>query len=111
MNEAVDVPVWIVQPVDRPGIPMKKLCLNKFFGYRRKVEEVVRTFYFDQPEKLPTTLRLHFDRDEMLAYVSWAARGRRGDCAQDSCPRKFFKGIEDFQTGPPEMPVVAGDNS
>jgi hypothetical protein len=28
-----------------------------------------------------------------------------------SCPRKFFEWIEDFQTGPSEVPVVAGDNS
>jgi len=27
------------------------------------------------------------------------------------CLRKFFEWIEDFQTGPAEVPVVAGDNS
>jgi hypothetical protein len=36
---------------------------------RRNVREVVKAFYFDQPEKLPTTLRLHFVRDEVLAYA------------------------------------------
>jgi predicted RNase H-like HicB family nuclease len=36
---------------------------------RQNVWEVVRAFYFDRPEKLPTTLRLHLVRDEVLAYT------------------------------------------
>jgi len=36
---------------------------------RQNVREVVRAFYFDQPDKLPTTLRLHLVRDEVLAYA------------------------------------------
>ena len=34
---------------------------------RSNVREAVRGFYFDQPEKLPTRLRLHLVRDEVLA--------------------------------------------
>ncbi len=34
---------------------------------RANVKEVVRAFYFDQPEKLPSWIRLHLVRDEMLA--------------------------------------------
>ena len=34
---------------------------------RNNVQEVVRAFYFDQPEKLPARLRLHLVRDEVLA--------------------------------------------
>jgi predicted RNase H-like HicB family nuclease len=37
--------------------------------FRQNVREVVRAFYFDQPDKLPTTLRLHLVRDEVLAYA------------------------------------------
>jgi predicted RNase H-like HicB family nuclease len=36
---------------------------------RENVKEVVRAFYFDQPDKLPTTIRLHLVRDEALAYA------------------------------------------
>jgi len=32
------------------------------------VQDVVRAFYFDQPEKLPATIRLHLVRDEVLAW-------------------------------------------
>ena len=33
---------------------------------RQNVREVVKAFYFDQPDKLPVTLRLHLGRDEAL---------------------------------------------
>ena len=36
---------------------------------RRNVQEVVRAFYFDQPEKIPATIRLHLVRDEVLAVA------------------------------------------
>lgn len=36
---------------------------------RHNVQEVVRAFYFDQPEKLPATIRLHLLRDEVLAVA------------------------------------------
>lgn len=36
---------------------------------RSNVQEVVRAFYFDQPEKLPATIRLHLVRDEVLAVA------------------------------------------
>ena len=36
---------------------------------RHNVKEVVRAFYFDQPDKLPTTIRLHLVKDEVLAYA------------------------------------------
>ncbi len=36
---------------------------------RRNVQEVVRGFYFDQPDKLPATIRLHLVRDEVLAVA------------------------------------------
>ena len=36
---------------------------------RQNVREVVKAFYFDQPDQLPTTLRLHMVRDEVLAYA------------------------------------------
>jgi hypothetical protein len=36
---------------------------------RRNVQDVVRGFYFDAPEKLPTTIRLHLVRDEVLAVA------------------------------------------
>jgi len=32
----------------------------------QNVREVVKAFYFDQPDKLPVTLRLHLGRDEVL---------------------------------------------
>jgi predicted RNase H-like HicB family nuclease len=34
---------------------------------RENVREVVKAFYFDQPDKLPATIRLHLVRDEVLA--------------------------------------------
>ncbi len=34
---------------------------------RRNVQEVVRAFYFDQPAKLPQSIRLHLVRDEVLS--------------------------------------------
>lgn len=36
---------------------------------RRNVQEVVRAYYFDQPEKLPATIRIHLVRDEVLAVA------------------------------------------
>jgi hypothetical protein len=36
---------------------------------RHNVKEVVRAFYFDQLDKLPTTIRLRLVRDEVLAYA------------------------------------------
>lgn len=36
-------------------------------GLRANVQKVVKAFYFDQPEKLPTSIRLHLVRDEVLA--------------------------------------------
>lgn len=36
---------------------------------RRNVQEVVRAFYFDQPKKLPDTIRLHMVRDEVVAVA------------------------------------------
>ena len=36
---------------------------------RRNVQEVVRAFYFDQPNKRPATIRLHLVRDEVLAVA------------------------------------------
>jgi hypothetical protein len=36
---------------------------------RRNVREVVRAFYFDQPQKLPSTIRLHLVRDEALSLA------------------------------------------
>jgi hypothetical protein len=36
---------------------------------RKNVREAVRAFYFDEPDKLPTTLRLRLVRDEVLAYA------------------------------------------
>jgi predicted RNase H-like HicB family nuclease len=34
---------------------------------RRNVQEAVRGFYFDQPQKLPSAIRLHLVRDEVVA--------------------------------------------
>src|SRR5437016_11645410 len=36
---------------------------------RRNAQEVVRAFYFDQPEKLPARIRLHLVPDEVLAIA------------------------------------------
>ncbi len=35
---------------------------------RQNVKEVVRAFYFDQPERLPASIRLRLVKDEVLAY-------------------------------------------
>jgi predicted RNase H-like HicB family nuclease len=40
---------------------------NTWEELRKNVREVVRAFYFDQPEKLPSRIRLHLVRDEVLA--------------------------------------------
>jgi len=34
---------------------------------RNNVKEVVHAYYFDQPEKIPHSIRLHLVRDEVLA--------------------------------------------
>ena len=36
---------------------------------RQNVKEVVRAFYFDQPDKLPDSIRLRLVKDEVLAYA------------------------------------------
>jgi predicted RNase H-like HicB family nuclease len=36
---------------------------------RQNVKEVVRAFYFDQPDKLPASIRLRLVKDEVLAFV------------------------------------------
>ena len=36
---------------------------------RQNVKEVVRAFYFDQPERLPASIRLRLVKDEVLAYA------------------------------------------
>jgi predicted RNase H-like HicB family nuclease len=40
---------------------------NTWEELRKNVREVVRAFYFDQPGKLPASIRLHLVRDEVLA--------------------------------------------
>ena len=40
---------------------------NTWEELRANVREVVKAFYFDQPEKLPSAIRLHLVRDEVLA--------------------------------------------
>ncbi len=40
---------------------------NTWEELRHNVQEVVRAFYFDRPEKLPKQIRLHLVRDEVLA--------------------------------------------
>jgi len=40
---------------------------NTWEELRINVREVVKAFYFDQPEKLPSAIRLHLVRDEVLA--------------------------------------------
>jgi predicted RNase H-like HicB family nuclease len=47
---------------------------NTWEELRDNVREVVRAFFFDQPGKLPSSIRLHLVRDEVLAR----ARQRRG---------------------------------
>ena len=42
---------------------------NSWEELRQNVKDVVKAFYFDQPDKLPATLRLHLVRDEVLAYA------------------------------------------
>ncbi len=34
---------------------------------RGNVREVVRAYYFDRPDQLPASIRLHLVRDEVLA--------------------------------------------
>ena len=41
---------------------------NTWEELRINVREVVKAFYFDQPEKLPSAIRLHLVRDEVLAF-------------------------------------------
>jgi predicted RNase H-like HicB family nuclease len=36
---------------------------------RRNAQEAVRAYYFDQPERIPATIRLHLVRDEVLAVA------------------------------------------
>jgi predicted RNase H-like HicB family nuclease len=36
---------------------------------RANVRKVVQAFYFDQPERLPASIRLHLVRDEVLAWA------------------------------------------
>jgi len=40
---------------------------NTWEELRENVRAVVRAFYFDQPEKLPCTIRLHLARAEVLS--------------------------------------------
>ncbi len=40
---------------------------NTWEELRANVREVVKAFYFDQPGKLPGSIRLHLVRDEVLA--------------------------------------------
>lgn len=42
---------------------------NTWEELRQNVLEVVRAFYFDAPEKLPSTVRLHLVRDEALSLA------------------------------------------
>ena len=36
---------------------------------RKNVQEVVRAFYFDQPDRIPNAVRLHLVRDEVFAVA------------------------------------------
>ena len=36
---------------------------------RQNVKEAVKAFYFDRPNEVPGTLRLHLVRDEVLSYA------------------------------------------
>jgi hypothetical protein len=42
---------------------------NSWEELRKNVQEVVRGFYFDQPQKLPSVIRLHLVRDEVVALA------------------------------------------
>jgi len=42
---------------------------NTWEELRKNVQEVVRAFYFDQPDKLPSVIRLHLVRDEVMALA------------------------------------------
>ena len=42
---------------------------NTWEDLRRNVQEVVRAFYFDEPHKLPSMIRLHLVRDEAVALT------------------------------------------
>jgi hypothetical protein len=40
---------------------------NSWEELRRNLQDVVRAFYFDQPQRRPDTIRVHLVRDEVLA--------------------------------------------
>jgi len=42
---------------------------NTWEELRKIVQEVVRAFCFDQPDKLPSVIRLHLVRDEVMALA------------------------------------------
>lgn len=42
---------------------------NSWEELRANVKAVVRAFYFDQPDKLPLSIRLHLVRDEVLTFA------------------------------------------
>jgi hypothetical protein len=42
---------------------------NSWKELRQNVKDVVKVFYFGQPDKLPAALRLRLVRDEVLAYT------------------------------------------
>ena len=42
---------------------------NNWEELRANVKDVVRAFYFDQPEKMPLCIRLHLVRDEVLTFA------------------------------------------
>ena len=42
---------------------------NTWDELRQNVQEVVRAFYFDEPQKLPAVIRLHLVRDEAVVLA------------------------------------------
>ena len=50
----------LTETIVTEGDTWEELCKN--------VQEVVRAFFFDQPERLPSSVRLHLVRDEVLAF-------------------------------------------
>ena len=38
---------------------------------RKNVREVVRAFYFDEPEEMPTLIRLHLREGKLIGSTSW----------------------------------------
>ena len=42
---------------------------NTWEELRKNVREVVRAFYFDQPERIPALIRLHAVRSEVFALA------------------------------------------